>query len=308
MLPLSPSSEPSPADDSVKDVLPANLKADVLEASKKALVLVLFWTPRENTCKQMAATLEKLARASKGTIKLARIDIDRDQAIAQQMGVQSLPSVYAFFAGRPVDAFAGAVPEAQVKTWVDQVLKTTGAGGEEKAGLETAFKQAEDFLAKGDIATARAIYVDIADMEPENARAYAGLVRCLIDEKKITEAREKLAAAPAAMAKDSAFDSVRAAIELAEQAGQTPVETEKLETALAQNPADYETRFNLALAYYAAGRNEDAVDQLLDLVRRARTWNDGAARKQLVKLFEAFGATNPLTIEARKRLSSILFS
>ncbi len=308
MSPLSISSEPSVADDSVKDVTLANFKADVLEASKKALVLVVFWTPRENTCKQMAGLLEKNARMSKGAVKLARIDIDRDQQIAQQMGVQSLPSVYAFFAGRPVDAFAGSVPAAQVKTWIDQVLKTTGVGGEEKAGLETAFKQAEDFLAQGDIATARAIYIDIYDMEPENARAYAGLVRCLLDEKKSTEAREKLAAAPAAIAKDKALDSVRAAIELAEQAGQNTGETDKLEAALAQNAADHEARFNLAMAFYAAGRNEDAVDQLLDIVRRARTWNDGAARKQLVKLFEAFGATNPLTIAARKRLSSILFS
>jgi putative thioredoxin len=308
MEPLISSPPPSAIDDAVKDVTAANFKAGVLEASKKALVLALFWTPRENTCKQMAAQLEKLAHASKGAVKLARIDIDKDQAIAQQLGVQSLPSVYAFFAARPVDAFAGAVPEAQVKTWLDQVMKTAGVGGEEKMGLEKAFAQVEEFLAKGDIATARSIYADIVDMEPENARAHAGLVRCLVEEKKIDEAREKLDATPSAMAKDKAFDSVRAAIELAEQSGQSKGGTEKLEAALAQNPADPEARFNLALAYYAAGRPEDAVDQLLDLVRRARTWNDGAARKQLVKFFEAFGPTNPLTVSARKRLSSILFS
>ena len=304
---LPSSSEPA-ATSVVKDVTVANFKADVLEASKKALVLVVFWTPRDNACKQQVAVLEKIVRVSKGAAGLARIDIDRDQIIAQQMGVTSAPSVFAFYQGRPVDAFSGALAEAQIKAWVDQLLKTTGVGGEERAGLEAAFQQAADHSAAGDIGLARAIYADIFDREPENARAYAGLVRCSVEEGDISKAREMLDKAPAILAKDKALDSVRAAIELAEQAGQSKGQAEKLEAAIAKNPADSQRRFDLALAYYAAQSNEKAVDQLLEIVRRERAWNDGAARKQLVKFFEAFGATNPLTISARKRLSSILFS
>jgi putative thioredoxin len=307
-MPLSPSSAPTVSIDPVKDVVLATFNDDVLEASRSAVVLVDFWLPRDSACKQLTASLEKLARGSKGAVRLAKIDVERNQPIIRQMGVTSVPSVFAFYQGRPLDAFAGILPDAEIKTWLDNILKTTGAGGEEKAGLKTAFKQAAEHLARGDIATARAIYADILDMEKENAAAYAGLARCLIQENKIPEARKMLDAAPAAIAKDKALDSVRAAVEVAEEAGKSEGQAEKLEAALKQNPDDHETRFALALAYYAAGRKEDAVDQLLDLVRRARAWNDGAARKQLVKFFEAFGSSDPLTVSSRKRLSSILFS
>ena len=299
-----------PADAFAKDVSLATFKADVLDASKQSLVLAAFLIMRDPSCKQLAATLEKIAGASKGAIRVARIDVERNQQIAQQMGVQSVPSTFAFSQGRPVDAFAGLMQEAQIKTWLEQLLKSTGGGplDEEKAGLETALKQAADFLAAKDIATARSIYADILDMEPENATAYAGLVRCFLDEGDAAHARQVLDAAPAAVAKDKALDSVRAALELAEQAGAGAGKTAELEAKLAQNPADHQTRFDLALACYAAGKREEAVDQLLEIVRRARSWNEDAARKQLVKFFEAFGATDPLTLSARKRLSSILFS
>ena len=307
---FSTSSSPAvpAADQAVKDVTLASFKADVLEASKQALVLVDFSIPRDPTCKQLTAVLEKIARASKGAVRLAKIDVEHNQPIAQQMGVQSVPSVFAFSQGRPIDAFAGAMPEAQVKTWIDHILKASGAPvDEEKAGLETALKHAADSAAK-DIATARSIYADILEMEPANAIAYAGLVRCFVDESDTANARQVLDAAPAEIAKDKALDSVRAALELAEQAGTGAGQAAEFEAKIAQDPADHQARFDLALAYYAAGRREDAVDQLLEIVRRARTWDDGAARKQLVKFFEAFGATDPLTLSARKRLSSILFS
>ncbi|MDR3424626.1 MAG: tetratricopeptide repeat protein [Alphaproteobacteria bacterium] len=304
---LSPSTASVP-DNAVKDVTLASFKADVLEASRAALVLVAFCAAWDASCKSLTGALEKLARASGGAVRLAKVDIDKNQAIAQQMGVQSVPSVYAFYQGRPVDAFAGALPEAQIKAWLDQLMQATGVVGAEKAGLDVAFKQAEDDLATGDIARARAIYADILDMEPENAKAYAGLVRCLFAENEIAKARAMLDSAPAALAKDKAFDAVRAAIELAEQAGKGAGKAAEFEARLEKDPADHAARFDLALAYYAAGRNPEAVDQLLEIVRRARTWNEDAARKQLVKFFEAFGPTDPLTISARKRLSSILFS
>ena len=306
---LIPSASPAPSDGSVRDVTLANFKADVLEASKQALVLVDFWATWCEPCKQLTPVLEKIVRASKGAVKLAKIDIDRNQQIAQQMGVQSAPSVFAFHQGRPVDAFAGALPEAQVKAWVDQLVQTTGvAPSDVMAGLETALQQAADFLTEKDIATARAIYTDILDMEPGNAPAYAGLVRCLIEEGNIPQARHMLDATPAAIAKHKAMDPIRATLELAEQVRAGVTGTSELEAKLEQTPADPQIRFELALAYYASDRREEAVDQLLEIVRRARSWNEDAARKQLVKFFEAFGAADPLTISARKRLSTLLFS
>jgi putative thioredoxin len=308
---FSPLSSPPPAaDDAVKDVSLATFKADVLEASKQALVLVDFWATWCGPCKQLTPILEKVARASKGTIKLAKIDVDQNQPLAQQMGVQSVPSVFAFYAGRPVDGFAGALSEAQVKTWVEQQIAKTGAPtGDEKAGLDTALQQAADFMAAGDIATARAIYTDILDMEPMHGPSYAGLMLCFLKEGETQKARELLEAASPEMQKDKALTSVRAALELAEQAGMGDVNAiAELEKKCAQNPLDHESRYALAMALYALGQREQAVDHLLEIVKKARTWNEDAARKQLVKFFEAFGPTDPLTLSARKRLSAILFA
>ncbi|MDD3370526.1 MAG: tetratricopeptide repeat protein [Alphaproteobacteria bacterium] len=302
-----PSAEPS-ANESVKAVTAATFKADVIDASKQALVLVDFGTPRDSLCAQMSAMLEKIARASKGAVKIARIDVERDAAVAQQLGVRSAPSVFAFYQGRPVDGFSGAVPEAQVKAWVDQLVRTTGAKGAEEVGFETAYRQAEESLAAGDVSRAAAIYADILEMEPSNATAYAGAVRCLLHEGELARARAMLDAAPADVAKDKAMDSVRAAAELAEQAEAGRGQSAALEEAVEKNPDDHQARFDLALALYAEGQREKAVDHLLDLVKRARSWNDDAARKQLVKFFEAMGLSDPLTISSRKRLSSVLFS
>lgn len=295
-------------DDSVKNVDMATFVADVIEASKNALVLVDFWATWCGPCKQLTPVLEKIARESHGAVKLAKIDVDRNQPIAQQMGVQSVPSVFAFFGGRPVDGFAGALPEKQIKAWLEPLVKNAGVGGDEKAGLDTALAQAAEYLAEKDFVTSRAIYVDLLDIDPACAAAYAGLVRCDLDEGHLAQARQRLDAAPAAMAKDKVFDAVRAALELAEQAGQGGGEMSVLAAQVADNPADHQARFDLSLAYYAAGRREEAVDQLLEIIKQARTWNDDAARKQLVKFFEAFGLMDPLTIASRKRLSSILFS
>jgi putative thioredoxin len=251
--------------------------------------------------------LEKVIRAAKGVARLVKVDIDKNPEITQQLRIQSAPAVFAFFRGQPVDGFMGAVPEAQIKAWLDQLIKAVGAQPAEGNGLETALAQATDFLATGDTTTAQSIYADILDTEPANAVAYAGILRCFIAQGDIVQAKQMLEKAPPDIAKDKALDPVRAAIELAEQSGKTGPKSE-LESQLVQNPADHEARFDLALAHYAAGEKEQAVDQLLELVRRDRAWNDGAARKQLVKLFEAFGAADPLTISSRKRLSSILFS
>jgi putative thioredoxin len=306
---LSPTAPAPASDDAVKDVALATFVADVIEASKTALVLVDFWATWCGPCKQLTPVLEKIARDSKGGIKLAKIDVDKNQPIAQQMGVQSVPSVFAFWQGRPVDGFAGALPEAEIKKWLDAVIKKSGAVvGDEKPNLDLAFDQAEECLVGKDVDTALAIYMDILDMEPGNARAYAGLVRCAIDRGDIAKARQVLDSASAEIAKDKAIASVRAALELLEQAGQAGCQTVELEARLAKDANDHQARFDLALAYYAEGKREEAVDALLEIVRRSRSWNEDAARKQLVKFFEAFGLMDPLTIASRKRLSSMLFS
>ncbi len=314
MFSLSPTTPPAAPDETVKDVSLASFKADVLEASKTSVVLVEFWATWCEPCKQLMPVLEKIARASNGVVRLAKLDIDRNQQIATQMGVQSVPAVFAFFQGRPLDGFAGALPAAQITAWLDEVIgKIRAAGGalgdaaDDKAGLETALQQAADFLAAGDNATAHSIYTDILDMEPDNARAFAGLLRCMMAQGNTAEARGMFDAADKEITKDKAFDSVRAALELAEQASGA-TDSAALEAKLAADPNDHQARFDLALACYAAGKREEAVDHLLDIVRRARTWNEDAARKQLVKFFEAFGPTDALTLSARKRLSSILFS
>jgi len=310
LSPLARAPDAPAAADPVKDVNLANFMADVIEASRDRLVVVDFWAPWCGPCKQLGPVLEKVVRSYKGAVLMAKVDIDQNPEIAQQMRVQSIPAVFAFFRGQPVDAFMGAQPEAQIKSWLERLLKATagaGAAMPDNAGLDTALKQAEDFLAKGDTAAAQSIYTDILDMDPSNAPAYAGLLRCLVALGDVERAKQMLEKAPAEIAKDKALDSVRTAIELAGQAAQSGSAAE-LEAKLNQNPADHQARFDLALAHYAAGQKEQAVDQLLEIVRRNRSWNEDGARKQLVKLFEAFGPADPLTISARKRLSSILFS
>jgi putative thioredoxin len=309
---MFPSASPSvspPADQAVKEVTLSTFKTDVLEASKESLVLVDFWATWCGPCKQLTPVLEKIARASNGLVKLAKIDVDHNQPIAQQMGVQSVPSVFAFVQGRPVDAFSGALPETEVKAWIDQILKTNPlAPKANKLGMDTALQQAADFLAAKDVATARSIYADILDLEPLNVRAYAGLIECYFEEHDIASVKEMLTNISPDIAKDKMFAPLRTRLELAEQSAGGGTEIGELETKVSKDPSDHQSRFDLALAFYGAGRHEEAIDCLLEIVRRSRTWNDDAARKQLVKFFEAFGNMDPLTVAGRKRLSSILFS
>jgi putative thioredoxin len=310
-LSLATSGAPAVKDDMVKDVDLSTFMKDVIEASKQQLVIVDFWAAGSAPCKQLTLILEKLVRGYKGVVCLAKLDIDRNPEIAQQMGVQSVPAIFAFFQGRPVDGFAGALPEAQVKSWIDRLVAATGATpavDEDAFNAAAALKQAEEFLAAKNIAMAAAVYADVLDAEPTNADAFAGILRCMMLENKVAEAKAMLASATPEMAKNKALDSARAAIELAEQAAATVGASAELEAKVLQNPADHQARFDLALACYASGRKEDAVDHLLEIVRRDRKWNEEAARKQLVKFFEALGPMDPLTIAARKRLSSILFA
>jgi putative thioredoxin len=293
--------------DLVKQVGLESFMADVIEGSRDRPVVVEFWSSRSGPgAKQFGAVLEKMVRSLKGAVRLAKVDSDQNQEIAVQLGVQTVPAVFAFFAGRPVDGFAGALPEAQIKSWLDRVIKATG-GAKNGSGLDAALKQAADFLAENNTAMALSIYADILDQEPTHTAAHAGILRCLIAGGDMTGAKEMFKKISPEMAKDKMFDPVRAAFELASEAEKSG-DIAELQARLQHVENDHQTRFELAMAHYALGQRSQAVDELLEIVRRQRSWNDDAARKQLVKFFDAFGATDPLTIASRKRLSSILFA
>jgi putative thioredoxin len=302
--------KPAAANDPVKDVSLANFMADVLDASRTKLVIADFWAPWCGPCKQLGPVLEKVVRANAESVSLAKIDIDRNPEIAQQMRVQSIPAVFAFFQGQPVDGFMGALPESQIKAWIEKLLKAIGGALPQNpaAELESALKQAAASLTQGDAATAQAIYADILAVHHDSAAAYAGVMRCFLAQGETETARKMMDEAPPEIVSDKAIDSVRTALELMEQAQQASGSLKDLQAAIGKNQDDHQARFDLALAHYAAGHREEAVDALLEIVRRNRAWNDEAARKQLVKLFETFGFNDPLSIDGRKRLSSILFS
>ena len=291
--------------DLIKDSSDATFMADVMEASRTVPVIVDFWAPWCGPCKQLGPLLEKNVRAAKGAVRMVKIDIDKNPQIAGQLRIQSIPAVFAFFQGRPVDGFAGAQPESQIKQFVDRLIKM--GGGAEDDGLGEALEAAAEALEAGDASTASSIYNQILQHEPTNAPAFAGLARCLISVSDFARARQLLDSATPEQAKNAEVIAARSSLDLAEQSASVgPVDD--LTARLASDPNDHEARFDLAMAHYASGKREEAVDELLELVRRDREWNEQQARKQLVKFFEAFGPTDKLTLMARRKLSSILFS
>jgi putative thioredoxin len=305
LLNLSGAPQAAPVD-VIKDGTDRTFMADVIEASKTVPVVVDFWAPWCGPCKQLGPVIEKVVKAARGAVKLVKINTDENPSVAGQLRVQSIPAVYAFFQGRPVDAFVGAQPESQIKQWVDRLVQMAGSppGADD---LEAALAEARQILEAGDPETASEIYRQILEVEPANPIAFAGLARCLMAANRVDDAKAFLDQAPKEIAAHAEIVSVRASLDLLGQTAQVGAVGE-LAQRLARDPDDHEARFDLAMAHFAAGRREAAVDELLDLVKRDRDWNEQAARKQLVKLFEAFGPTDKLTIQARRRLSSLLFS
>ena len=287
----------------VKNGSTATFMADVVDASHEAAVVVDFWAPWCGPCKQLGPALEKAVRDARGAVRMVKINIDENPELAQQMRIQSIPAVYAFKDGRPVDGFVGALPESQVKQFVGRLA---GAAG--PSPVDEALALAKEAVAAGDWAQAVNIYTQVLQHEPGNVDALAGQARAAIAKKDFAKARQFLARVPKESAGHAEVAAAHASLELAEAGDKAQGSLNELRQRLDRNPADHEARFELAGALFAAGEREPAVDMLLDLVKRDRKWNEEAARKQLVKFFEAMGPTDPLTVSARKRLSSILFA
>ena len=302
MLQQNGGDAPAAADDFVKDTTTQTFIADVIEASKQQPVLVDFWAPWCGPCRQLTPIIEKAVRAAKGKARLVKMNIDEHPAVSQQLGVQSIPAVIAFVNGQPVDGFMGALPESQVTAFIERLIKDR-IGGEEKDMLAAA----DAALAEGDAPGAAELYAQLLAEDSSNISALAGLARCYVETGAIEQAKQTLALVPEAKQNEAAVAAARAALELAEQAASLGPLTE-LEGKVAANPADHQARYDLALALNAANRREDAVDHLIEIVRRDRKWNEDGARKQLVQLFEAWGPMDEATVLGRRRLSSLLFA
>ncbi|QIB34101.1 thioredoxin [Ancylobacter pratisalsi] len=291
-------------DDVVIDVTTRSFMADVVEESKRRPVLVDFWAPWCGPCRQLTPLIEKVVREAKGKVRLAKMNTDEHPSVAQQLGIQSLPTVYAFVNGQPVDGFMGAQPETQIKALVDRL--TAGADGGE-GDIAEVIASGEAALAEGDLMGAVEIFTAVLAEEPANLKAIAGLARTQLAAGSTEQAKATLALVPPESAGDSTITAVRAAIEL-EEAAAALGDVRELEAKVAANPLDHQARFDLALALNAHGKREEAVDELLAIVRKDRAWNDDGARKQLVQFFEAWGPTDEHSVAGRRRLSSILFA
>ncbi|MFT3688066.1 thioredoxin [Paenirhodobacter sp.] len=286
----------------VKDVSEANFMAEVVDKSMTVPVIVDFWAPWCGPCKTLGPQLEAEVNAAKGKVVMAKVNVDENQMISAQLRIQSIPTVYAFWQGQPVDAFQGALPQSELRAFVQKLAGLAGDGG-----LADAIAAAEEMLTEGAAADAAETFAAILGEEPENAEAYSGLVRAHIAADNLDQAEGLLAAVPAVIANAAPVEAARAQLALARQAAKAgPLDA--LKAKVEADPADHQARFDYATALHAAGDVEEAVNQLLDLFRRDREWNDGAAKTQLFTIFDALKPNDPIGIKGRRRLSSMIFA
>ncbi|MEP0563678.1 MAG: thioredoxin [Paracoccaceae bacterium] len=305
MLELNPNASATPAGDLIKDTSGATFMADVIEASQETPIIVDFWAPWCGPCKQLTPALEAAITDAKGAVKLVKVNVDENQAIAGQLRVQSIPTVYAFWKGQPIDAFQGAVPASELKAFIDRAIEASG--GEAGGGLEEAIETAEQMLSEGAASDAAQIFAAVMQEDANNAAAYGGLARAYLELDQTDQATGVLASVPDEIAEAPEIEAARAQIALAKQAEDAGPVAE-LRAAVEADADDHQARFDLAQALYAAGEGEEAIDQFLELFRRDREWNGGAAKEQLMTVFDALKPNDPLVLNGRRKLSSMIFA
>ncbi len=293
------------AGDLIKDVSEADFMTEVVEASQTVPVIVDFWAPWCGPCKTLGPALEAAVTKAKGAVKMAKVNVDENQMIAGQLQVQSIPTVFAFWQGQPIDGFQGAVPPSEIDAFVARVIKA--GGGEADDGLDEALDAADEMLEEGAAADAEQTYAAIAQEDPVNVRAFAGMARAHVALGELDQAEAILNGAPAEIATAPELEAVHAQIALARQAADAGPVAE-LRAAVEADPDDHQARFDLAQALYANGQAEAAVDALLEIFRADREWNDGAAKTQLFTIFEALKANDPVVLNGRRKLSSMIFA
>ncbi|MEI4485236.1 tetratricopeptide repeat protein [Frigidibacter sp. MR17.14] len=301
MLELGQKPQAPAATDLIKDVTERDFMAEVIDRSREVPVIVDFWATWCGPCKTLGPQLEAAVVAAKGKVVMVKVDVDQNQMIASQMRIQSIPTVYAFWQGQPVDGFQGAVSGSEVKAFVEKLAALSGDGG-----LTEALEAAEAMLAEGAAVDAAETFAAILGEEPENAAAFGGLVRAQLALDNLEQAEAMLAGVPAKIATAAPVEAARAQLALARQAAEAGPVAE-LTAAVEADPADHQARFDLALALHAAGRVEEAIDQLLELFKRDREWNEGAAKAQLFTIFDALKPGDPLAAKGRRRLSSMIY-
>jgi putative thioredoxin len=289
----------------VKEVSEASFMQDVVEASKERPVIVDFWAPWCGPCKTLGPQLEEAVKAANGAVTMAKVNVDENQAIAGQMQVQSIPTVFAFSNGQPVDGFQGAVSASEIKAFVDRVVAANG--GEVESGLDSAVTSAEQMLDDGEFEAAIETFSAILEEDANNIKSYIGLIKCHIAVGDLDQAEAILNGIPLEISQSPEIEAVHAQIELAKQA-QDAGPINELSLLVEKNPDDNDARFKLAQALHGAGQVEDAVDQLLELFKRDREWNDGAAKAQLFTIFEALEPNNEIVLNGRRKLSSLIFA
>lgn len=275
---------------------------DVIEASMNDPVIVDFWAPWCEPCKTLGPILEKVVSSTQGKVKLVKVDIDKNQEIAMQMRIQSIPAVFAFKNGQPVDGFVGAQSESQIKSFVERLSGPIGP-----TPVEQALGQAEQALEEEDYGSATNIYAQVLKHDPDNPSAISGMARGLLGSGDVKGAEEVLEAVDETLSKNALIEGARAAVELSKNSEESG-DVNELRDRLATNENDHQSRYDLAVAQYAKGFNEEAIDELLEIIRKERNWNDDAARQMLLKIFEALGPNHELSSNGRRKLSAVLFS